>query len=531
MLLRANHLSYSVKGKSLFSIDQLHVYEGERIGLVGKNGAGKTTLLQLLATIRTVDEGEVILKGTSAFVPQEDHLPSLEREHKERHLWNVPETPNSGGEKTRLKIAHAFATDAELLIMDEPTSHLDVTGIEQLEDQIVNQSRTVIVTSHDIAFLNTICTTIWELDDGKLTVFTGNYDAYKKQKREMVDEQAFQYDQYVKEKKRLQQSIEGVKKKSASIKKAPSRMGNSEARLHKRSAGETKAKLNRAGKAIDARIQQLEVKEKPKTEATLAFNAAKVSPLNSKYVLQFQDQQLMVPNQTVAKQLSGQVQRGDKLAITGQNGVGKTTLLRTMYKNRTLYSVSKAANIGYFDQHQEQVDGARTILENVLDQSPYEESFVRTVLARLQFRGDTVHQRAAQLSGGERVKLSLIMTLLGEHNVLFLDEPTNYLDYAAKEALQELLIAFPGTIVFVTHDRQFIEEVASHTLNLNEHEVRVKDANQVESVQEPEAMDHLQLELQITETLSRLATTTDESEKASLDQKFQELMKQKKHLK
>ncbi|GAK07323.1 LOW QUALITY PROTEIN: hypothetical protein JCM19038_1054 [Geomicrobium sp. JCM 19038] len=528
MLLRANHLSYSVKGKSLFSIEQLHVYEGERIGLVGKNGVGKTTLLQLLANMKSVDQGEVILKGTSAFVPQEDDLPSLEAEHKERHLWNVPQTPNSGGEKTRLKIAHAFATEAELLIMDEPTSHLDVTGIEQLEEQIVNETRTVIITSHDIAFLNNICTTIWELDDGKLTAFTGNYDAYKKQKRERIDEQAFQYDQYVKEKKRLQQSIEGVKKKSASVKKAPSRMGNSEARLHKRSAGETKAKLNRAGKAIDSRIQQLEVKEKPKTEAALVFNAAQFTPLNAKYVVQFQDQQLIIPNQNVAKKLSGHVQRGERLAIIGENGIGKTTLLRNMYKDRARFSVSKAANIGYFDQHQEQVDGDRTILENALDHSPYEESFVRTVLARLQFRGDVVHQRAAYLSGGERVKLSLIMTLLGEHNVLFLDEPTNYLDYAAKEALIELLIAFPGTIVFVTHDRQFIDEVASHTLDLSKDEAGKMCITKLHKSRQWTTM---QLDLQITETLSRLATTVDEEEKALLDQKFQELMNQKNRLK
>ncbi|MCM3378445.1 ABC-F type ribosomal protection protein [Bacillus sp. FSL K6-0047] len=537
LLMKAKEIKKSVGARELLNIKGLYLYKGDRVGLVGNNGAGKSTLLRILAGEGKADLATVETYGSVAYVPQ------LENENEAvagelASKWHVPDgsvQTMSGGEQTRKKIAAALASDPHIFIADEPTSHLDIDGIKQLEKELTAFNGAVLLTSHDKVLVNKVCTTIWELEDGCLTVYEGNYDHYLKQKQANKQKVHKEYEAFVQEKNRLEQAAKQIQAKSAKIKKAPSRMGNSEARLHKRSSGVQKAKLNRAAEAMRTRIEQLEVKEKPKEVEPIRFDMAQFPTLHSKRAVQFQGCPVQIGANILKANVHGEVPTGSRLAIIGPNGSGKTTLARQIVDRSGGLHVAAPAKVGFFQQQQENLHEGKTVLENMIEDSPYTQTFIRTVLSRLAFSRDEVDKKAAVLSGGERVRASLAKVFLSNCNVLVLDEPTNYLDIATKDSLLEVLKAYPGTICFVTHERALIDDLATHILSFADEEPTV-------TMVAPDAEEHkrdgaeevkaalLAVELKLSETLGRLSTAVDEHEKQELDQTFQQLLAEKKRL-
>ena len=494
--------------------------------------------MSILAGTAKPDAGQVERYGSVAYVPQLEELdqevsPDLNGKWK---LADEEQDQVSGGEQTRRKIAQALTSNANVLITDEPTSHLDQAGIEQLESELNTFKGAILLTSHDKDFLNQLCTSIWEIEAGQVTVYEGNYDAYLKQKQIEQEKGKKEYQEYTQEKDRLKQAARQLKAKSDGIKKAPSRMGNSEARLHKRSAGVQKAKLNRAAEAMETRAEKLDKKEKPKEHEQIVFDLADFPALHSKRVVQFNGCPVTIGDRVLKAKIEGEVRLGSRLAITGGNGTGKTTLLRMVVDRHSNMMIAQPAKIGFFSQHQESLDDSKTILENIMKDSPYNQTFVRKVLAKLAFKREDVHKKASVLSGGERMRTAMANVFLGNYNVLVMDEPTNYLDLETKESLTEVLSAYPGTIIFVSHDRSFVSSLATHVLSLGDPVPMVmpldppSDSTQA-SKEVNEQPDLLTIEMQLTEILGRLSIEINEEEKAELDQRFQELLKVKQRLK
>lgn len=539
LFLKANDLKKSYGNREVISVDSLHLYSHDRIGLVGKNGEGKTTLLSILAGVKEPDSGYIESYGTVSYIPQIEET-ELEISGELTSIWKLPNENQemvSGGERTRRKIAVALTSNADVLIADEPTSHLDVFGIEQLEKDLKSFNGAILLTSHDKSFLNNLCTTIWEVEKGKVTVYEGNYEAYTSQKQAKTEKENKEYEEYTREKNRLKQAAQNLQAKSDSIRKAPKRMGNSEARLHKRSSGKQKAKLNRSAEAIETRIDKLAKKEKPKEDTPIIFDISEFPSLHSKRVIRFNGCSLRVGSRMLKQHIYGDVPLACRLAINGQNGSGKTTLLKKIVERHADLYVAKPAKVGFFAQQQENLNESKTVLENVLEDSPYNQAFIRTVLSRLAFKGNDVHKQVTVLSGGERVRASLAKVFLGNYNVLVLDEPTNYLDIHTKEALTEVLKAYPGTIIFVTHDRSLIQSLATHALSFEDETPRVRAVNHEstkldtgkEGHQDKQA-EFLMIEVQIIETLGKLSSVMNEEEKEELDREFLQLLKKKKEL-
>ncbi|WP_144558395.1 ribosomal protection-like ABC-F family protein [Shouchella miscanthi] len=528
LLLQTTKLEKQFGARVILDNEPLYIYKDQRIGLVGKNGAGKTTLLHVLAGYGVADFGQVTRYEKMAYIPQLHEL-SAPLSAREAKQWQVPaHVHKSGGEQTRAKIAQALEANAALILADEPTSHLDMEGMKQLEQVFTSFSGGILLTSHDKTFLNNVCTSIWEIEDGKVKAYEGNYDAYLVQKQKEMDKAHKAYQSYQLEKDRLLQAAKQAQRRSDQIKKAPSRMGNSEARLHKRSSGVQKAKINRAAEAMVTRANQLEKKEKPKEETKIQFDLSRFPVVHSKQMIQFEAFQVWIEGRLL-KEVNGVVPAGSRVAIIGKNGSGKSTLLQQIESRQM--TIAKPAKIGYFSQHQHDILDEETILENVGKNSPYSETFIRTVLSRLAFQREDVFKKGIDLSGGERVRTALAKVFLSNVNLWLLDEPTNYLDLTTKDSLKEVMNKFPGTILFVTHDRTLIRDVATHQLSFDDERAQIKAVNQVEEELKKPDESLLTIEFKLSELLSRLSTVTDETERNKLDQQFQELLKTKRTLK
>ncbi|MBP0724105.1 ABC-F type ribosomal protection protein [Bacillus sp. RG28] len=533
LLLAASKIEKSYGDRLIIKVNQLTVYHGERIGIVGKNGEGKSTLLKILANELRPDQGTVQLFCPIAYIPQLEDVDAEEIESKLKRSWGVPKGETmSGGEKTRLKIASALSSEAKLIIADEPTSHLDVNGVEKFEKEMRQFDGGVIIISHDRELLNKVCTSIWEIDSGTIQCYEGNYNDYVDQKQHKKDRKWFEYEQYTKEKHRLEQATLEKSQKSKSLKKAPSRMGNSEARLHKRSVGQKKAKLDKGVKAIQTRITQLEKKEKPKTEEKIIFDINQFKQIHSKTAISFNQVSAKFGARMLFSHLNGAIKPGSKVAIMGFNGAGKSTLLNMIANGNEEIDVAKSVSLGFFHQHLENLDENKTILENVKESSNYSEHLIRTVLSRLQFKREDVHKKVLMLSGGERVKTALVKVFLGNYNVLLLDEPTNYLDLPTIEALQGVLKDYPGTIIFATHDRYFVKNLATHILTIQINNSYLKECDSLHEskkiVTRREKEDYLiAIEMELTETLSKLSMTSNKEEKQLLEVKYLELLRKK----
>lgn len=542
LFLEANHIEKRYVDRLIFEFQGLKVYKGDRIGVVGLNGAGKTTLLNILSGQEQADAGEIAQYGTVAIMEQfgSTDLEATERIQAKWQVKDVEFQTMSGGERTRLKIAHAIEKQADLLFADEPTSHLDLEGIEAIEKELKTYTGAVFLISHDRTLLDQVCTKIVEVEDGKVNQYNGDYSAYREQKEHETEREQIEFEQYEKEKKRLTEAAFEKETKSKKMRKTPKRMGNSEARLHKTAVQGKKAKLDKNVKTIEKRIEQLGQKEKPKELPAVQFDLHSYEPIHGKTAIELKKVNISIGSRTLLKNFSCMINPGSKIAVTGNNGAGKSTLLNHIMMEGDGVRLSQSSRVGFFNQTLSILDPERTILENVSEDSPYREELMRTVLARLLFKREEVFKRVGVLSGGEKVKAALAKVFLGRYNVLLLDEPTNYLDIFTQEELEEVLKAYPGTILFATHDRRLMNHLADHILAIADGEAKLFQGNYQSYLESNHKLDPstqskeheiMKLENEIAEIVSRLSILQKGDNPKELDKKFHALTAQLRELK
>lgn len=536
ILLSANHIVRYFGEQKILEFEKLNVYEGDRIGIVGANGAGKTTLLNILSGELVPDEGTVTRAVPVNYFKQ-FRAPAAQADlQKCRELGlsgKLSRERLSGGEMTRLGLA-AMNPDSLLTFADEPTANLDAEGVEHC-CRILEQHPTLLLVSHDRAVLDRLCTRIIEVRDGQLHFYTGNFTAYHKQREEAFQRQEFEYQQYRSEKARLEKAARQRSQASQSVRKAPSRMGNSEARLHKRAAGEKMEKLDSARKTILSRLEQLEVKEKPQEAALVRIDFSLTDPPANREIATGSQITFGYGNNLIFENASFSLPKGSKTALIGPNGAGKTTLMELIHSGAPGIRLVPKAKIGYFRQSLDALDPDKTVLENVMETSVQSESTMRSILARLLIRREDVFKKAGVLSGGERVKLAFAKLFGSPANLLLLDEPTNFLDMPAIEALQKMVQDYEGTVLFVSHDRAFSDACATRILRIENRKLLAFDGNltawenkQAEAKSEKK-IDKVLLELRLAEVISRLSLPNC-SNKEELEKEFAQLIAQKSKL-
>lgn len=519
VIMELSGLKYEVKDRLLFAADHLAIQNKDRIGLVGRNGSGKTSLLEILAGKQRPEKGIISRQTTCELLPQ---------------LKNT-NTTKSGGEVTQEYINQSLATQAGLLLADEPTTNLDTEHIEGLEKQLQRWQGAIVIVSHDRSFLDTLCTTIWEIDNKKINVYKGNYSDYIAQKELAIRQQENAYEQYQRKKKQLENALELKEQKAQRATKKPEHVSASEAKITgaKPYFAKKQKKLQKTAKSIETRLEKLEKVEKVKEMPAIKMNLPNQGAFTGQIIIRAEELAGNVANRMLWKPASFYIRGGQKIAVIGKNGAGKTTLLKKIINNADGLTISPAARVGYFSQNLDVLDTADTILENVRLTSVQDETFIRTVLARLHFYRDDVYKKVEVLSGGERVKVAFAKLFVSNINTLVLDEPTNYLDIEAVEALEDLLSDYEGTILVVSHDRRFIEHIADHILAIEKQEITFFEGSyeayknyvpkQAADSREEEL---LVIETKLTEVLSKLSLEPSEA----LDQEFQALLKRKREL-
>jgi ATP-binding cassette, subfamily F, member 3 len=505
VLLQLSSVSKSYGAQTVLRDVTFQINPGEKTGLIGTNGSGKTTLLKILSTTVEPDDGVVsrrsgLITGTLEQIPDfherttvleealrsfanliatEKELAALEHEiaghadpvlldryatlqhefeHKggyrfrsmaeaavlgigfTRPMLTRETRALSGGEKNRLALAKLLLSEADLLLLDEPTNHLDIRSIEWLEKFLKDTAKTVIVVSHDRIFLDRVVNRILEVDNSRLSDYPGNYSDYVRGRAERLAQQEKEWN--------LQKRW----------------IENQEDYIRRNLAGQ-KTKQAKSRRNLLARVHRL---ERPKASSEkVKFNFLPVDR-GSRHVLRTEELTIGY-DKPLIQNLQFQVERGERWAILGANGSGKTTLLRTLTGEVSPMSGgmewSENLELGYYDQQLSGLDPASTILEEIrsLDMKPTDGE-LRSYLAMFLFSGEDIFKKVESLSGGEKSRLALAKLIYEGPALLALDEPTNHLDIVSREALESALLEYPGTILFVTHDRYLAKKIATHLM-------------------------------------------------------------------
>ena len=514
MILSCSNITKSFGTDSVLEQVSFHIEEREKAALIGINGAGKTTLLRIIMGELPADNGQVILSRgkTIGYLAQhqeidtnlsiygsllemkqhildiEQNMRALEKEMKHasgEELSKIMESYSrltqkfeqengyackseiigvlkglgfeekdfdkmvstlSGGQKTRVALGRLLLSSPDIILLDEPTNHLDMDSIAWLETYLLNYPGAVFIVSHDRYFLDKVVTKIVELDNTKATVFTGNYSAYSEKKAQL---RKAAYQAYLNQQQEIKHQEEVI---------AKLRQFNREKSIRR---AESREKM----------LEKMEVLEKP-TEVDAAMRISLKPRITSgNDVLMVEHLSKSFPSLPLFLDLNFTIKRGEKVAIIGNNGTGKTTILKIL--NRLLpadegsFRLGSKVHIGYYDQEHHVLHMEKTVFEEISDEYPkLTNTEIRNLLAAFLFTGDDVFKPISALSGGERGRVSLAKLMLSEANFLILDEPTNHLDIISKEILEDALKSYEGTVLYVSHDRYFINRTATRILEL-----------------------------------------------------------------
>ena len=519
MILSCQGISKSFGEKVILEDASFHIEEREKAALIGNNGAGKTTLLRIIMNELHADSGQVVLMkdrqigylaqyqdvqghrtvyeellSTKQYIIDiEERMRSMELEMKHASGEELDRLMNSytrlthefelengyaykselmgvlnglgfaeedfnkqvatlsGGQKTRVALGKLLISKPDILLLDEPTNHLDMESIAWLETYLLNYPGAVFIVSHDRYFLDKVVTKVVEIEAGHVRMYSGNYSAYAEKKAQLRDAQ---YKAYLNQQRGIKhQEAVIVKLKSFNREKSIKRAESREKMLNK--------------------IQRIEKPLEVRSQMRLSLEPRVVSGND---VLTVEELAKSFPQQKLFSNISFQVKRGERVALIGNNGTGKTTMLKILNglldADAGSFSLGAKVQIGYYDQEHHVLHAEKTIFQEISDTYPtLTETEIRNMLAAFLFTGDDVFKEISALSGGERGRVSLAKLMLSEANFLILDEPTNHLDIASKEILEEALNSYTGTVLYVSHDRYFINQTATRILDLTNQSV------------------------------------------------------------
>lgn len=533
--------------KLILNIKELKIYSGDKIGIVGKNGVGKTTLLKIIKGLIEIDEGNIIIseKTTIKYISQLEEPHSKIIDGKYASIFQVENKWNdnmSGGEKTRFKLAEGFQDQCSLMLVDEPTSNLDIEGIELITNTFKEYRDTFLVVSHDRIFLDQVCIKIFEIENGYIREFIGNYTNYIEQKEMLLRKQQEEYEKYNSKRKQLEQAIKLKENKAQGMIKPPSKtMGTSESRIWKMQHATKQKKMHRNTKSLETRIDKLNHVEKIKELPSIKMDLPNREQFHGRNVISLKNLSIKFNNQFLWRDASFVIKGGEKVAIIGNNGVGKTTLLKLILEKVESVIISPSVKIGYVSQNLDVLQSHKSILENVMSTSIQDETIARIVLARLHFYRNDVHKEINVLSGGEQIKVAFAKLFVSDCNTLILDEPTNYLDIDAVEALEELLITYEGVVLFASHDKKFIQNLAEQLLIIENNKVKkfegtyieylkIKDKPKLNTNEKELKEKKMILEMQISSLLSKISMEENEEKNKELDEKYKLKLKELKSL-
>lgn len=525
MVLELKNITKYYGDKKVLEIEHLKIYENEKVGIVGQNGSGKTTLLNMISGRIKPDTGEITCHQNIIYMEQFEELDS-----ENKYL--------SGGEKKKQAFNKKIVNQNGILLLDEPSSNLDRNAINYVEKELKRYKGPILLISHDRSLLDEICTSIIEIAEGKVKKYEGNYTTYKLQKEAETKRKEFEYIQYIEEKHRLEKAIQISKNTAREVRKTPKRMGNSEARLHKRGVENIREKLEGHTNALKTRLDKLEVKERPQNDSKICMQYQTDQKVKSKIAIRIENLNIQLGDKILFKNANGIVKTNSKTALIGENGIGKTTLVKEiMQQQHHSIKINPNIKIGYFSQDFTNLNMHTSIIENVMKDTNYAEEMVKNILANLLFKDKDLDKKIKNLSGGERVKVSIAKILVSESNLLLLDEPTNFLDIPSIEALEDLLKKYNGTILLVTHDKTFIDHIATDIWRIRDHKIEEYEGNYSSYLQyEKEKLkkqknnnenDRLLLEFKLSQISSELSITKDEKRKTELEEEFNRLIKLK----
>ncbi|MGK4118659.1 ATP-binding cassette domain-containing protein [Lysinibacillus capsici] len=517
IVLQVNQLTKSFLADEILSGVKLEVQHRDRVALVGRNGAGKSTLLKIIAGQMSYDSGDIIipkdiqigyleqhagLNSTltiwnemmtifESLLAQEQLLRSLEQQMADPTVYENPTmyakvmseydqlqhtfkdaggyqyesdirsvlhgmqfysedydkpiSSLSGGQRTRLALAKLLLSKPDLLILDEPTNHLDIETLSWLESYLKGYEGAILIVSHDRYFLDQVVSIVYEVSRHRVTKYPGNYSAYLDEKAKNYERDVKLYERQQDEKAKLEDFIQKNIARASTTKMAQSR------------------------RKMLERTEWMESPDGDEKSASFGFTIERQSGND---VLSVDELTIGYNDRTISSGINLRTFREDRIALVGPNGVGKSTLLKTIVKDLSPLggSIRYGTNvqIGYYDQEQAKLSSNKSVLKELWDEWPLmNEKDIRTVLGRFLFSGEDVDKAVSSLSGGEKARLALAKLMMQKANFLILDEPTNHLDLDSKEVLENALIDYPGTLLFVSHDRYFINRIATKVVELS----------------------------------------------------------------
>lgn len=452
-VMKCIQLEKEIAGRSLFAIKQLSLQAGQKVGLVGNNGVGKSTFLKILLGLDRDFAGLIEVKADWAYVPQLQERSSL-----------------SGGEQVWKSIQEAFAQRPQLLIMDEPTANLDQEHQEKLIKQIKRYRGSLLVVSHDRHFLNQIASHIWHLEEGKVQVYLGNYEAFLESRRARRKGQQEAYEAYQKKVAQLKKAQQERQVKAQKMGKKKKGISSSEWKVNAMMGSyDSQAKsMAKSAKQLEKRIERLEKVSQPRREAHIKMESKGALDTDLHRLFLLQAGQVLMDEVHLFDFPQIGMTFGEKLALVGANGSGKTSFVRKLLKKELAGYYNPKLKIAYFAQDLINLDEEKTAFENISCTSLQDKMTILNLLGMLGLSYDKAQQKVANLSGGERVRLSLAKVLLADANLLILDEPTNFLDMAAIEALERFLKEYQGSVLVISHDQDFVDKVAKNNWRIRD---------------------------------------------------------------